>query len=176
MFKLEEKKIEDLFEEGEKLSEVGRWEEAEEVFSEILRREPEHDQALNKMGVIYAYRKDKEKATKYFRHSLEIERKNPPALTNLGNIFLEQGEYDQAEALYKEALRYDPDYGTAHNNMAAIYKKRGDLHKMVDSLKKARRAGTMTVSTGDSSSFVNKGCFLVLGALLVILLLIYFIR
>ncbi len=165
--------VDSLFQKGNNLLRQGRSAESEECFAKILALNPEHLEALNKMGVIYASRQNFSKAEEYFQTVLAIEPSHVPALTNLGSIFLEKGNIEQAEEYYMTALSYNPDYGPAHNNMGSIYKKRGDFSKMVQSLKKARRAGYLTLGGPKKarSLFLNPGClaFLII-ALLTILL------
>ena len=165
--------LDSLFQEGSDLLRQGRLEESEKLFVKILALNPEHLEALNKMGVVCATRKNFPKAEEYFQKVLAVEPSHVPALTNLGSVFLEYGNIKEAEEYYRKALGYDPDYGPAHNNMGSIYKKRGDFSKMVQSLKKARRAGYLTLEGPEKirSFFLNPGClvFLII-ALLAILL------
>ncbi len=176
MNSMNEEQIEEKFEEASAAVDVARFEKAEELLQEILEADPEHAGALNKMGVIYAYKKEKSKAQEYFEQSLQADRNNAPALTNLANIHLEKENLHQAESMYNEALRYDPDYGPAHNNLAAIYKRRGEYGKMVASLKKARKAGTISVDHSEKSIFLNPGCLLFLGLVILGLILIFWLQ
>ncbi len=169
------KKVEtdELFQKGNRLLRQGRLDESEECFAKILAHNPKHLNALNKMGVVCATRRNFPKAEEYFQKILAIEPSHVPALTNLGSIFLEYGNIKKAEEYYREALSHDPDYGPAHNNMGSIYKKRGDFAKMVQSLKKARRAGYLTLGGPGKalSFFLNPGCLALLVLVLLILLL-----
>ncbi len=168
--------IQDLFEEASAAIDVGRLEKGEELLREVLEEEPDHAGALNKMGVIHALRKEKDRAREYFEESLNADRRNAPALTNLANIYLEKEEHHQAESMYNEALTYDPEYGPAHNNLAAIYKKKGEYGKMVSSLKKARKAGTISVDHSEKSIFLNPGGLLFLGLIIMGILLIFLLQ
>jgi len=176
MNSMNKEEIQEKFEEASAAVDVARFEKAEDLLQEILEVDPEHAGALNKMGVIHAYKKEKGKAREYFEQSLQADRQNAPALTNLANIYLEGGNQHQAENMYNEALKYDPEYGPAHNNLAAIYKKRGEYGKMVSSLKKARKAGTISVDHSEKSIFLNPGCLLFLGLVILGLILIFWLQ
>jgi len=165
--------IEENFKEASNHIEIGRLEKALPLLEEILNEDPEHAGALNKMGVIKALQKNKEEARQYFEQSLQADRKNAPALTNLGNIYLENDNMHQAENLYNEALMHDPDYGPAHNNLAAIYKKKGQHGKMVGALKKARKAGSMSVDHSQKPIFLNPGCLVFLALVIGFLVFIF---
>ncbi len=168
-------KIEELFEEGNLYVEEGRLEEGEAILQEVLRIQPEHASALNKLGVIWALRKEQEKAREYFQQELEVNEKFFPALTNLGNIYLEQDELGKAQEYYEAALLYNPDYGPPHNNLAVVHKKKGDLNKMVGSLKRAKKAGTLTIDASKEKSLLfNPGCIVFL-VMVFLVLIIYFI-
>lgn len=167
-------KQKELFKKGTSALEVGRLDEAEEAFNEILAENPVDEHVLNKMGVIYIYRKDQEKAREYFQRAIEIEPAYAPAITNIGNIELEEGDMNKAEMLYRQALRLDPDYGPAHNNLAHIMKKTGRVSEAVKHMRKAQKAGTMALNmNSDRSKKTNRGCLTVIILAVVALILWY---
>ncbi|AZR74279.1 hypothetical protein BBF96_13230 [Anoxybacter fermentans] len=167
-------KKEELFEKGKSALEFGRLDEAEEYFTQILEEEPDDVAALNKMGVIYIYRKDKEKAREYFERCLELDPEYVPALSNMGNLELEAGNMNRAEMLYRQALRFDPQYGPAHNNLAHILKKTGRVSEAVSHMKKAQKAGTFSIDYNSSSTQkVNKGCLTIIILSIIVAILWY---
>lgn len=166
---------EDLYKKGKRALEIGRLDEAEGFFNQILAEEPDEPDVLNKMGVICIYRKDKEKALEYFNHALDAKPEHSPSLTNLGNLELEAGNMNKAEMLYRQALRFDPQYGSAHNNLAHILKKTGRVSEAVTHMKKAQKAGTISFDTNSkSSNRMNKGCLTII-VMTVIALILWFL-
>lgn len=117
----------------------GNLDEAERLFNEALAIEKHDLYSINKLGVIYAHRRDLETAEMYFRKVLEIDARDKNALSNVGNVFLEKGNYEQAIQYYQEAIKADPDYADAYHNMGVAYRKTGNFKKYVESVKEARR-------------------------------------
>ena len=154
---------EDLYKKGKKALDVGRLDEAEAFFQQILAEEPDDPDTLNKMGVIEIYRKNTEKALEYFNHALDINPEHSASLCNLGNLELEIGNMNKAEMMYRQAIRFDPQYGPAHNNLAFILKKTGRVTEAVQHMKKAQKAGTISFDLeSKKAGNMNKGCLTII--------------
>ncbi len=150
----------ELYKQGNGALEVGKLDEAEEHFQQILAVEPEELDTLNKMGVIHIYRQDKEQAREYFQRCLDINKDHIPSLSNMASLELEDGNVNKAEMMFRRVLALDPNYGPAHNNLAYIFKKSGRLTEAVKHMKKAQKAGTFSVQRAANSK--NRGCLIVL--------------
>ena len=59
---------------------------AQELYSHVLKIDPNHSQALNNFGVILLTLKEKQKAKDYFEKAIEIDPKYSDAHNNLGII------------------------------------------------------------------------------------------
>lgn len=168
---------EELYEKGKKALEYGRLDEAEESFQQILAEEPTEPHTLNKMGVVWVYRKEEMKAREYFERALEVEPEHVGALCNLGSLELEQGNMNRAEMLYRQALRFDLKYGPAHNNLAYILKKTGRVTEAVKHMKQAQKAGTISYDlSSKKATKANRGCLVILILSVVALILWYLSR
>jgi tetratricopeptide (TPR) repeat protein len=95
--------------------------------------------ALNKRGVTYVRRGERDAALADFIAVLEIDPRYVPTITNLGNLLLEDGDHDEAIEHYEAALRLDDDYHVAHLNLAVAYKKTGRRAESVRHLRRANR-------------------------------------
>lgn len=168
-------KRDERFRKGKGALEVGRLDEAEEFFKEILEENPDEIEVLNKMGVLYIYRKEPDKAREYFDRCLNLDKTFAPALSNLGNLDLDSGNTNKAEMMYRQALKFDPKYGPAHNNLAFILKKSGRIAEAVKHMRKAQKAGTFSIdSKSKENQKTNKGCLTVI-ILAAIALILYFL-
>jgi tetratricopeptide (TPR) repeat protein len=171
-----ERKVE-LYNKGKAALELNKNDEAEACFQEILQEEPDDVEVLNKMGIIYIYRKDMQKSREYFERILALDPNHVAATCNLGNIELEEGDMNKAELLYRDAIRLDPQYGTAHNNLAFILKKTGRIGEAVGHMKKANKSGTISFDMSTSRfRKVNTGCTTILVLSTLALLLWYFTK
>lgn len=120
--------------------ETGRLDSALEIFKDLISENPDNYQAINKLGVVYANKKQLDKAEECFIRALEIEQYFGPALVNMGNIFEELGDGEEAEKYYKESIEYEPDYYMAYYNLSVLYKKRGHFDKYMKYIKEYKRS------------------------------------
>ena len=65
---------------------------AEKLYNEILKIEPNHLESLCYLATLFAQTKRTDLAKKLFLKANEINPNNPSINNNLGNIFLELGE------------------------------------------------------------------------------------
>lgn len=163
----------ELYKKGSGALELGKLDEAEECFTQILADEPEELNTLNKLGVVHIYREDKEKAKELFQKCLATDNNHVPSLSNMASLELEAGNVNQAESMFRRALALDPNYGPAHNNMAVILKQSGRYSEAVKHMKKAQKAGTFSVRRTEGKG-MNRGCLIIV-IMSVVALILYLI-
>lgn len=89
---------------GERLYENGKVKQAENVFQEILSRNPKLTEPLNNLGVI-AYREGRvDDAVSYFSRVIEKDNKHLEALENLAYCMESKKDYYNAMIFFKQAL------------------------------------------------------------------------
>lgn len=126
-------------EEGERLLDVGRFEEAEPKLRAAVAARPDSAYVHNKLGVCLARQGRLEEARQQFSEAVRLDPTFAPAHSNLGNLYGEEDRIEDAINAYLEALRHDPDYHIAHHNLGAAYRKQGRIAEAVSHLKKANR-------------------------------------
>jgi len=129
---------ESRFQEGRRLEDKGRLDEAREIYESLIGSELSSE-ALNRLGVLDVYSGDVQRAEARFRQALVENRRSAPALSNLGNIYLERGEMEEAEKLYREAIEIDRDLASPHQNLAVILKRQGNVGGMAAEMKTYQR-------------------------------------
>ena len=157
---------------GELLRDVGRMEEAKQLFEEALaaRRQRLGGSdgktltSLNSLGLLLREMGDLSAARPLLTEALASRRQtqgdaHPETLTamnNLGALLKAMGDLDGAEALYAEALEgrkavlgaSHPDTLTSINNLASLYRSQGRLYEAEPLL--AEAAATARTVLGDS--------------------------
>lgn len=141
------------------LFDSGKYDDALAEFEAALRIEPGSALVHNKMGVIYAERRDLARAEHEFRKAIECDDKHAPAYSNLGNIFLERGELDRAIAAYEEAIALDPHHAPAYHNLAIAHRRKGNISKSVELLKAERRLNLENATKADKQRIGSLGRF-----------------
>jgi|TARA_Y100000294_G_scaffold176118_1_gene197727 predicted O-linked N-acetylglucosamine transferase (SPINDLY family) len=116
---------------------AGRMPEAESVYQQILKADPNQPVALHLLGVI-AYQAGKhDLAVDLITKALAIKPDYAYAHSNLGNAFKELGRLDDAVASYHKALSIKPDYAGAHSNLGVALRDLGKPDEAVASYHKA---------------------------------------
>jgi Flp pilus assembly protein TadD len=163
----------------ETLTYLEKWEleKAEENLRKILDLDPDHARAWNKLGVVFARRKDLRQAEDCFNLAVQKDPNLASPHSNLGNIYAERGWIDRAQTAYEQALVLDPGNPTATHNLGVLYRKSGDIGRGVDLMKQATRSErgrykSELRSSPETRRIVRTGWIIVLaiGAILLFLL------
>ena len=94
--------------EAMELNRQGEAAQSEKILRGILRRKPEHLDALRLMGVHCARKELYNDAEAFFRRAVDLAPDFWLAWINLGAALNEQQKFDQADVAYKEALELKP--------------------------------------------------------------------
>lgn len=102
------------------LHQQGRIIEAESIYREILRRQPEHFDALHLLGVIAIQTRHTEQGVELIRKAIGLNANNAAAYQNLGKALLDLKRPDEALASYDKAIALKPDYAEAYNSRGNV--------------------------------------------------------
>lgn len=169
-----DKESQKKYKEASNFLDIGKLEEAEIAFNEILQ-EKEFIPAINKLAVIEIYKDNLGNAQKIIEDVLEENPEYVPAITNLGSIEKKKGNLERAKLLYKKSIDLEPEYGNAYNNLGVIYREQGQYSKSVKYLKKARKKGSFSVKFDDKPFYKNKGCLFIIVLVIIIILFFLFV-
>lgn len=98
--------------------------EAKEALQEILKEEPEHVDALIRLGDIAIKEEDFKGALKYYKRAYEFDPKNIIPLLSLENVMEKLNENESALKYIEQIISIEPD------NLLAYYKMRNVLEKL----------------------------------------------
>ncbi len=107
-----------------------KYDQAVEVFENLLEKYPEETLALYQIGRTYVFAEDSlDRAERCFKRYLEVEpRKNTPdwaaAHWRLGMVYELKGELDLAIAELEEALRLDPENKEYQKRLKTVQRKK----------------------------------------------------
>lgn len=128
---------------GEVLFSLGKTEEAAACFEDVLRETPDHQQALNNLGVIAFQLNHLDVAEKFFYTSVSLNRRDADALFNLAQVYMQSDRFAEAARLLEAAVAIDaaaPGY--------RFYL--GICHEMTNRQPEAWQAFERCVSLGES--------------------------
>ena len=123
--------VSELYQVGVKYHEVGRLNEAERCYQEVLAVDPRHAGSLHLLGVIACQGGRVDLAVDLIGKALEIKPDFAEAHCNLGNALKEQGRLDEAIASYRKALNLKPGFLLAYSNLAAVLLNQSKLDEAV---------------------------------------------
>ncbi len=116
---------------------AGRLGEAEAVYLELLRRDPQHAEASHLLGVVLHQRGDAPAAEIHIRRAIDRSPDNPAYHANLGLVLRAQRRLDEAEACLHRALALDAKQADAHFNLGLILEDKGQLEAALESLRRS---------------------------------------
>ena len=113
-----------------------KFSEAEKLYKEVLKIDPNHIICLNYFGVMLAQTNRTERAEQLFLKANNIQPNNPFVNNNLGNIYYESGDYIKAIPYYEAAISFKSDFVDPNLNLGIIFINQGKLDKALDHLKR----------------------------------------
>ncbi|MGD0768694.1 MAG: tetratricopeptide repeat-containing glycosyltransferase family protein [Tepidisphaeraceae bacterium] len=116
---------------------AGRLPEAEQLYRQILARQPAHAGALHNLGMIAHRMGRNDIAVDLIRRSIALGSKHVEAHFNLGNALSDMGQHDEAIAAYRQAIAVKPNYPEAHNNLGSALNKKGQLDEAIAAYRQA---------------------------------------
>ena len=105
-----------LTQEGIALHQQGNFSEAQVIYEQILMGKPDHFDALQLLGVLFAQVKKYSQSVEFLSKALEINPNHAGAFSNRGIALKELKQFDEALASYDQAIAVKPDYLDAYSN------------------------------------------------------------
>ena len=105
---------------------LGRTEDAEQAYSQVLAADPGNELANYNLGVIEHKKGNGDKAEAYYRKALSSDPNFIPALFNLAIRREEVGAPDEAEDLYRKIIGLDAGMAKAHLNLGFVLLRKLD--------------------------------------------------
>jgi len=115
----------------------GRLRQAEQMYREVLRIDPDHADALHLLGLIAYQTGELPTAVDLLRRAVAANPRAAPYHANLGAALSATGRGDEAKRAYLRALQIQPDFAEAHNNLGNLLKTDGELEEAVASYRRA---------------------------------------
>jgi protein O-GlcNAc transferase len=115
----------------------GRLLEAEQLYQQILKQNPNHAGAMHYLGVIALQTGRTDAAVDLIAQALALNPKYDAAHTNLGNALRKQGRLDAAIAAYRQSISLNPNVPEAHRSLGTALREKGDLDGAIAAYRQA---------------------------------------
>ena len=127
-----------VFEAGVAAEKVGRLDEAEKDFQEVLRQGGKAAFVYNNLGTVYQQRGDHVRAIAQFREAIRLQPNYPAPHILLGASLLATDKVPEAVRELERAVRLEPREPLARVELAKAYERANNLAGMVDQYRALR--------------------------------------
>jgi len=128
------------------------FQDAREIYEQILRLQPNHFDSLQLLGVLCAQRKDYLQAVEFLSKALKVNPNHAPSHSNLGNALRELDRLDEALISFNQATSLKPDLAEAYNNRGITLKLLNRLDEALASYEKA-----ISIAPEYAEAYNNRG-------------------
>ena len=139
-------------EKAETLIRLGRLEEAENIYRELISRKMTSHTIYGNLGAIMQMQGRIEESKRWLNEALRTRKDYPEAHNNLGNVYQNQGELSEAINHFKFAIRLKPDYADAHHNLGRALEELGHRSEAISAYKNAIKE-----NAGNAEAHYNLG-------------------
>lgn len=143
---LAESEVEEVLKRAVELHKAGQLREAEQLYNNVIAREPRQATAIHLLGVIAHQTGHNESAVDLISKALSITPEMAAAENNLGLSLRDLGRLEEACQSYQRAIILSPDDSTAHFNNGIALSELGRLEESVISYQTAARLDRKNVS------------------------------
>ena len=110
---------------------------AENLYEETLKRNPNHVDAHNNLGIIFQALREFHKARSCYEKAIQIRPDAYAAYYNLGLVLKELEEFQKAVDCYQKSIQIQPNHADTHNNLGLVFKELGEHQKAISCFEKA---------------------------------------
>ena len=116
---------------------AGQLKEAEAVYRKILKKEPNHPDALHLLGWLAHQAGDNQGAIKLISMAITANAHNRLYCFNLGNIYMSLGDWEMACRAFEKTLKLSPDFAEACNNLGSALRNLNRSEHAIEQYRKA---------------------------------------
>ena len=108
--------VQSKFREGLALHQQGKLVQAQQIYQQVLKVQPQHADALHFLGMLARQTGNPAQAVQWIDRSLKISPDNPAAHSNRGNALSDLKRYPEAIKSYDKAIALQPNHAEAYSN------------------------------------------------------------
>jgi Tfp pilus assembly protein PilF len=117
--------------------EAGRLAQAEQMYRQILKQQPNHLPALHRLGMLASQVGKHERAIPFYQKVLALAPSFAEAHFNLASALQNQDKIEEAITHYQQGLTLNPNYPEVHLNFGAALKSQGCLEEAISHYQQA---------------------------------------
>ncbi|MFW5715252.1 MAG: tetratricopeptide repeat protein [bacterium] len=125
------------FDRIDSLIETGMYSEALDLLTGILEEEPDNQEALWRIGVVFTERNEPFKARKALQYFFRFQEEHPQALEAYGCALFKMGQNQQACEYLEKAEKIMPGSSSIKRNLGVVYNQLGKRDTSYSKFKKS---------------------------------------
>jgi len=106
---------------------AGRFQEAEQLYRQVLARHPQHADAMHNLGGLALQAGRNDIAVDLIKQAISLRADFPQAFNNLGIALKRQGQNKEAIAAYRRAIALKANFHQARNNLGVALRDERQL-------------------------------------------------
>ncbi|MBN3909464.1 MAG: tetratricopeptide repeat protein [Nostoc sp. NMS1] len=116
---------------------ANRFTQAEQAYHQVLNIQPEHPEALYRLGILTEQMGNYQKAEELLSRALQVQPNSVLTWFSLANLRQSQGQFTAAIDAYRQALKLRPDSAPIYNNLGYTFYQQGEWDKAIACYEKA---------------------------------------
>ncbi len=111
--------------------------DAEIIYADILKVEPDHFDSTHNLGVIRYHQGRLAEALPLLEHAIKLDPNSADALSNYGVVLRALGRWPEALDAFDRAIKLRPDYPEAHSNRGGVLIDLGRTEEALEAYNRA---------------------------------------
>jgi protein O-GlcNAc transferase len=124
---------------------AGRLDEAEKLYTAVLKADPGHFESLHMVGQLVARTGRAELGLQLIREAIRLKGDAPALHCSLGNVLAECGDVEGAMQAFQQALALQPAFPEAQTGLGNMYRARGNFEAAIGQFNAVIAGGVNTV-------------------------------
>src|SRR5262245_5478212 len=112
-------------------AQIPMYRDAETLWAETIRRNPEAWIAWSNLGQIVSARGESQRAIELYQRAVELNDRYDMGHYNLGSALADQGRLEEALPHLERAIELSPGFADAHNNLGNALGRRGEYQAAI---------------------------------------------
>ncbi len=142
--------IEQALELGISHHQAGRFQQAEQLYKQVLQVQPNNPEALHFLGLLARQFGQPQTAVDLISKAVQLQPDWAQAHSNLGIVLKEQGKLEEAAQSFRQALQLDPDCVEVHNGLGSVCQQQGKFEEEVQIYRQLLKLKPESVKTYNS--------------------------
>ena len=123
--------------EGFQRLQVGQFQQAEQIYGQIIEQDSTNIEAYKNLGIALVKQGKLEEAIDCYQQALTLEPNDASLYYQLGLVLQKQGKLEEAIAHYQQCLTFNPNQATAYYNLGSVFHMQGKLEEALNCYQQA---------------------------------------